>query len=181
MKEILRTFVVLALFALPATAEEPAIPDQPSPAAMAFVRQFSDAHLTAMLTRIGARQEPMVALSQLHGQMLAAVFDAEVARSVEKHGPEWQRNMARAWTGLMTDEELTSLGTDGAASPYSEKYEGLSGTAGKRMQSLSQDLFRGILAETIQNTLKSLTETPGDDEGKADDGADRAAPAAKSD
>ena len=156
MKEILRALALAALLVLPASADEPPIPDQPSAAAMDFVGQFSDAHLSAMLSRIGARQQPMVALSQLHGQMLAAVFDAEIAKSVKQYGPEWQRNLARAWTEMLTDDELTSLRADGADSPHSEKYKRLSATAGQRMQTVSQDLFRKILGETIQNTMQAL-------------------------
>lgn len=183
MTEILRAFFVLALLALPAAAaaQEPVIPDQPSPAATEFVAQFSDAHLTTMLKRIGARQQAMVALSQLHGQILAAVYDAEVANAVKIHGSEWQRNLARAWTGLMPDEELTSLRTDGATSPHSDKYQKLSSEAGQRMQTLSQDLFREILSETIQNTMKMLGDTPDGDAESSDGGEARAAPAEKAD
>ena len=138
--------------------EKTSIPDAPSDAAMAFVGQFSDAHLTGMLKRIGARQPTMVALSQLHGQMLAAIYDSEIEKAVKKHGPLWQTNMARAWTGLMTDAELTSLKADGAASAHTGKYQEMTPKAGARMQEMSAELFRGILAEVIKNTMTALGE-----------------------
>ena len=166
----LRILAIVALTALPlrlAADETAPVPAEPSAAAVAFVAQFSDAHLGSMLSRIGSRQQPMIALSQLHGQMLAAVYDAEIKKSVEKHGPEWQRNMARAWTDLLTDEELTSLKADGPASPHSEKYKSLRQLAGQRMQTLSQDLFRQVLAETIKNTMAVLAE-PADDAAPAE-------------
>ena len=179
MTKFLPALAFLALLAFPAAAEDAPIPDRPSPAASAFVAQFSDAHLGTMLKRIGSRQQPMVALSQLHGQMLAAIYDAEVAKSVAKYGPEWQDNMARAWTGLLTDEELTSLFEDGATSPHTEKYKTLSTTAGQRMQTLSRDRFRAILSETIQNTMKVLAEPAGDDGETSGDGSKDSEPAAK--
>ena len=161
MIKILRALLLLMAFTLPATADEtPPTPEEPSEAAMQFVEGFSDDHLSGMLSRIGARQAPMIALSQLDGQMVAAVFDLEIDKAVERHGAEWKRNMARAWTPLLTDEELTSLATDGVASPYTDKYVGLRQEAGQRMQVLSQDLFRQILSEVIQNTVEELSETP---------------------
>ncbi len=148
-----------------ATEGKSGIPDAPSTAALEFVGQFSDQHLTGMLQRIGARQPTMVALSQLHGQMLAAVYDAEIAKAVLVHGPEWQKNMARAWTGLMTDDELTSLIADGATSPHTGKHQEMTPQAGQRMQTLSGELFRGVLADVIQNTVTTLG---GNTDGEAD-------------
>ena len=155
---LLRALIVAAILLFPAfpKADEP--PGEPTQAAMAFVEKFSDGHLTAMLTRIGARHPTLVAMSQLHGQMLAAAYDTEVKRSVEKYGAQWRTNMARAWSGLLTDEELTSLFSDGAASPHSEKYKSASKDAGQRMQSLSADLFKKVLNETVKNTIAVLAE-----------------------
>ena len=135
---------------------------EPSQAAMAFVGQFSDDHLSGMLSNIGSRQPRLIALSQLHGQLVAAVFDAEIDKAVAEHGAALQRNMALAWTPLLTDAELESLTRDGAASPYTDKYLALRGEAGAAMQGLSQELFRSILAEVIQNTVEELTD-PEDD------------------
>ena len=176
---LLRTLLLAMLIALPAALptsgfadEKTETPAEPSEAAMAFVGQFSDAHLTGMLTRIGARQPPLVAMSQLHGQLLAAVYDAEVAKAVKKHGPTWQRNMARAWTALMSEEELNSLRTDGAKSPHTEKYKGLRAEAGQRMQVLSQKFFADVLQEVMQNTIDELSQ-PVEDEKTKDKAGDK--------
>ena len=164
---LLRAILIALALVLPLAAnaadQTPPTPEEPSEAAMQFVEGFSDDHLSGMLSRIGARQPPMIALSQLHGQIVAAVFDTEIDEAVAKYGPEWKRNMARAWTALLTDEELASLTADGVASPYTDKYVGLRQDAGQRMQALSQDLFRLILAEVIQNTVKELSQAPAED------------------
>ncbi|MEM9140160.1 MAG: hypothetical protein AAGB15_10050 [Pseudomonadota bacterium] len=130
--------------------------EEPSEAAMTFVGAFSDGHLTSMLQRIGARQPIMVAASQLNGQVLAAVFDAEIAQAVKVHGPQWQRNMALSWTPLLSDDEMLSLVAEGAGSPHSEKYLELRSEAGQTMQGLSGEFFKTILADVIAQTMKQL-------------------------
>ncbi|MEM7190964.1 MAG: hypothetical protein AAF439_15240 [Pseudomonadota bacterium] len=152
MKKLLASIALAALLATgPATAEEP------SEAAMAFAGTFSNDQLSGMLSRIGARQPTLISLSQLHGSLLATVFDLHIDKAVAEHGAAWQRNMALAWTPLLTDEEMVSLVAEGATSPYSEKYLGLRAEAGQAMQGLSQDLFRDVLAKVIQNTVDELS------------------------
>ena len=155
MRKAFLALLCVAGLGLPVLADETA-PADPSPAAMTFAGQFSDDQLSGMLSRIGARQQPMMALSQLDGAVVAAVFDAEIDRAVAAYGPQWQRNMALAWTGLMTDDEFISLTVEGADSAAAEKYAGLRNEAGQGMQKLSSDLFQQILAEVIQNTIKEL-------------------------
>lgn len=147
---------LLALvLALPTQADE--TPADPSPTAMAFAGQFSDAHLSGMLSRIGARQAPLVALSQLNGDLVALVFDTQIDLAVDKYGPEWQRNMALSWGGLMEDNELQSLMDAGSQSPFAPRYAELTGDAGRQMQALSGDLFAQILSEVLDATVAELT------------------------
>lgn len=133
----------------------------PSDAAMAFAGGFSDLHLAGMLQRIGARQPAMIAASQIDAQVLVSVFEAEIAEAVRRHGSAWQRNMALAWTPLLSDEEMLSLATAGAQSPHVEKYLALRPKAGAAMQALSGDLFEAILAEVVGNTLATLAGSGG--------------------
>ena len=123
---------------------------------MNFVIGFSDTHLTGMLQRIGAQQPMLVAASQINSELLVAVFEAEIAQALKVYGPQWQRNLALSWTPLLSDEELHSLTTDGASSPHTDKYLELRGQAGKTMQGLSQDLFKQILSEVVDKTMKQL-------------------------
>ena len=174
MRNLIVFMGLAALTALPAgitKAEDPAKPaeaivkaeTEPSEAAMTFVGGFSDLHLQGMLQRIGARQPTLVAASTLDGGLLAAIFEAEVAKAVKVHGPAWQRNMALAWTPLLSDAEMSSLATSGAQSPHLDKYLGLRSKAGQAMQASSGDLFKSILAEVVQSTLQQMGETGGAD------------------
>jgi len=153
---VLRALFAVLLTTIIFTAPVAADDSDPSEAAMIFVAGFSDDHLSGMLSRIGGRTSTMVALSQLDGALVAAVFDAGIDRAVVKYGPAWQRNLALAWTPLLTPEELSSLTTAGAQSPYTDKYLALRGAAGQSMQQLSQDLFQEALTELVNNTAAEL-------------------------
>lgn len=151
---MISTTMAAMLLLSPAMADEAAAP---SDAAVTFVSGFSDQHLSGMLSKIGARQPVLMALGQFDGTLLGAVFDAEIDKAVLIYGDAWRANMARAWTPLLTDEELSSLTNAGAQSPYTDKYLALRGDAGQTMQALSQDLFRQILSEVIENTVSQVS------------------------
>lgn len=157
IKLMLAAMVAALLATTPAKAEEP------SDTAMAFAGLFSDVQLSGMLSRVGAATPTMLALGQAGGRLTQTVFDAEIDKAVEKYGDQWQRNMALAWAGLLTDEELASLMTDASESPYRDQYLGLRPEAGERMKASSGDLFREILQEVIDNTAKQLVTEEGTD------------------
>lgn len=161
MPRILTLLLVALMLSAPhaGKAGDAPLPD-PSAAAVTFVSGFSDDHLSGMLSRIGARQPTLMAIGQLNGGLLASVFDAEIDKAVLVYGDAWRDNMARAWTPLLTDAELTSLTTAGAQSPFTDKYLALRGEAGQTMQVLSSDLFRQILSEVVANTARQLGAAP---------------------
>jgi hypothetical protein len=63
---------------------------------IAFVSEFSDAHLSGMLSRIGGQTEARRTLSRADARILATAFDAALAAAVGRHGDAWARNLARA-------------------------------------------------------------------------------------
>ncbi|MEL7153925.1 MAG: hypothetical protein AAFN51_09095 [Pseudomonadota bacterium] len=128
----------------------------PSEAAMTFVGQFSDDHLSGMLSRRGGQSTIFIGLVQAHGQIVDRVLELAISDAVRKYGPEWQANMAAAWDPLMTEAELESLTLAGAQSPYTDKYLELRSTAGQSMQASSQDLFKQIMVEVLGEVQKSL-------------------------
>lgn len=153
--------LLLACLGTAAGAEAAAGPPQPSEAALAFVEEFSDDHLSGMLSRIGGQSEAMRTLSQIDGRLLAATFDAEIDAAVARHGDEWARNLALAWSPLLTESEMASLVDRGAASPHADTYREAREAASARMADLSRDLFAQILQEVVAATLAALTrETP---------------------
>ena len=161
----MRSFVLAALVAVSMSPGWAADVAEPSGAALTFVGQFSDDHLSGMLSRAGARQPALIAASQLNGQLVAAVFDAEIDRAVAQYGPDWQRAMAQSWMGLLNDEQFTSLVADGAESPHADAYVGLRNEAGGNMQKNAGELFQKILAEVMDRTITELgTAAPAADQ-----------------
>lgn len=154
--------LMAAVVVVAALAQTVVRAEEPSQAALNFAGTFSDDQLSGMLSRIGGRSGPMVALSQLNGQLVAEVFDLEINEAVAKYGDQWRRNMALAWEPLLSDDEMISLVVEGADSAHSEKYLGLRSDAGQAMQASSADLFRSILEEVIRNTQARLSAEAGD-------------------
>jgi len=151
--------VTLMFLAPPVVADEtPAA--EPSEAALTFVAGFSDDHLSGMLSRFGGRDPRLASMAQVDGQAVAVTLDTAIAEAVRDNSDAWKRNMALAWTPLMSDAELTSLSTAGAQSPHVDKYLELRDEAGQSMQALSQDLFRGILEGVLEATVATLSGTP---------------------
>lgn len=141
-----------------ASGVEGAAVDHPaSDAAMAFVSEFSDGHLSGMLSRVGGQSEAMRTLAEIDPTMVAAAFDAEIDVAVERHGDAWAQKLAAAWAPLLSDAEMRSLADEGAASPFAEKYLAARDQAAARMAELSQDLFRRTLGEVIGGTVDRLT------------------------
>ena len=128
----------------------------PSEAAMTFVGQFSDDHLSGMLSRRGGQSTVFIGLVQAHGQIVDRVLELAISDAVRKYGPEWQTNMAAAWDPLMSEAELSSLTTAGAQSPHIEKYLELRAQAGQAMQGNSQELFKQIMVEVMGEVQAAL-------------------------
>ncbi len=128
----------------------------PGPAALTFAAGFADDHLAGMLARFGGQAPEMTVLADAHGEAVAAVFQSEIVKAVVKYGREWRRNMALAWTPLMTEDELASLTLAGAQSPHVEKYLALREAAGETMRQLSAGLLQAALREVIDNTASRL-------------------------
>jgi hypothetical protein len=131
---------------------------EPSAAALTFVAAFSDDHLAGMLSRFAGRDPRLAAFAQVDGRAVASTLDTAIALAVREHSADWQRNMARAWTPLLSEEELVSLTTAGAQSPHVDKYLELRPAAGQAMQTYSQDLFREILSDVLDTTVAALAD-----------------------
>lgn len=143
-----------ALMAAPAAAQQA---EEPGPAALAFARQFSDDHLSGMLSRIGGRSEALRALAEFDGQVVATVFDAQIDAAVRQYGDEWARNMALAWAPLLSEAEMASLVEQAAKSPFADKYVASREAAAAAMAERSADLFGQVLQEVVADTIATLT------------------------
>jgi hypothetical protein len=145
------------LCALLAAPSAKAAEGDPAPEAVAFVAGFADDLFAGMLAQFGMQAPELAALAEVHGhERVAKFFQAEIVRAVGKYGAIWRRNLALAWTPLLTAAELESLTTIGSQSPYLDKYMGLRVTAGGAMQELSSELLQTALREVVENTVARI-------------------------
>lgn len=157
MHKLLLATTLSAMLVFPAIAADDS--KAPSESAMVFVGQFSNDHLSGMLSRLGGRSKVFIGLAQAHGEIVGRVLELAINDAVLKHGPQWQTNMATAWDPLLTDEEFDSLRNAGAQSPHTDKYLELRSEAGQTMQASSQELFQEIMAEVMSDVQAALEST----------------------
>jgi len=149
--------LALMLCVLLASPQAKAADPDPAPEAVTFVAGFADDLFAGMLVQFGMQAPELAARAEVHGdEAVAKVFQAEIVRAVDKYGADWRRNLALAWTPLLTGEELESLATLGSQSPYLDKYMGLRSTAGETMRELSAELLQTALDEVVQNTAAQV-------------------------
>ena len=138
------------------TASQPSRPAQPSAAALAFAEELAGPHLSGMLARIAAGTQVMRALGELDGPAVATVLTAQIDAAVRRHRDDWARELAVAWSPLLSDAEMRSLAAEGQDSPHADSYSANRDAAAARMAELSQGLFQSILGEVVARTVRQL-------------------------
>lgn len=172
MRSVALALLLVAATA-PAAAQAPAEPpaeapaaaprNEPSDTAMTFAGEFAGDHLSGMLSRIGAQSEALRALARFDGPTVATVFDAQIDAAVRRHRDTWARNLALAWSPLLSEGEMRSLAEQGAESPHAATYVENREAAAAAMARLSGELFAGILQEVVAATVETLVpEAPPD-------------------
>ena len=161
MHRLAAALIAAILATAPAAAQTGAAPADPGPEAVAFAQQFSDNHLSGMLSRIGMQNAALRALAEFDSRAVATVFDAQIDAAVRQYGGQWAHNMALAWEPLLSDAEMSSLVEKGAGSPHTDKYLARREAAAARMAELSSELFGQILQEVVIATVATLSpDTP---------------------
>lgn len=161
MHNLAAALISLMLATTPVAAQTSAPPADPAPEAVAFAQQFSDDHLSGMLSRIGMQNKALRALAEFDGRTVAAAFDAQIDVAVRQYGEQWAHNMALAWEPLLSDAEMASLVEQGVESPHADKYLASREAAAATMAELSTELFGQILQEVVAATVATLSpDTP---------------------
>lgn len=71
--------------------------------------------------------------------------------------PKWNENIAQAYEKSFSDEELSSLASEGRSSKYASKVLAQQGVIGKQMESTSKP----ILADLVTQALRTvMSKTP---------------------
>ncbi|MDO6841343.1 hypothetical protein Q4602_17800 [Paraglaciecola chathamensis] len=84
------------------------------------------------------------------------IVDAELTLTIKKYQDEWNQNLAKAHSEVLSTEEINSLYYNGKRSPYFEKRMKLQRDIGKSMQSKSKALLTKVVSEAMQKAFKQV-------------------------
>lgn len=86
------------------------------------------------------------------------VLKEELSITVPKYQDEWNRNLAQAYSGLLTPEEFESLAVLKQQSPYMQKFLAARVKAGTAMQAKSKDLLIKVVSEALNSSFRKSTD-----------------------
>jgi hypothetical protein len=78
----------------------------------------------------------------------------ELAITVPRYQDQWDRNLAKAWTPLMTSSEFDSVAAEKQKSPYAAKFLSLQNQAGAAMKADSEKLLVTVMAEALNRAFE---------------------------
>lgn len=119
--------------------------------AVAFVEQAKLGQNLPAMALAGAQRTVTFSLivSKLgKAGALEAVSD-EIHALLPIYQPKWDENLAQAYESAFTEEELSSLVSDGRSSKYVSKVMAQQGTVGKQMQSTSTPILIDLTTQAL--------------------------------
>lgn len=92
---------------------------------------------------------------QHHGVTEAErLLEAEIARAAPKYQNRWDQNLAAVYARHLSAEELRSLATLGASSPYAGKFQATHGAVAAEMRSASSNLLLQLVSEALASAMR---------------------------
>lgn len=77
----------------------------------------------------------------------------EIKALLPKYQPKWNENIAQAFEKLFSQEELSSLASEGRASKYAAKVREQQDKIGMEMESSSKPILTDLVSEALNATL----------------------------
>jgi hypothetical protein len=85
----------------------------------------------------------------------AALHD-QIGIVLPKYQTRWDANLASSYAEFMTPTEMESITRERSASPYFEKFKGVQGDVGGRMQEKSSELLQQAVTEILSGILAAI-------------------------
>jgi hypothetical protein len=76
---------------------------------------------------------------------------AEIHKLLPKYQPQWDANLAKAYSNHLSSEELRSLATSGRSSPYFAKLKRVQPLVSADMQVMSKGVLEQLVTEALSN------------------------------
>ena len=125
--------------------------DEPTP--LAFVRGMGITANFGQMLRFGASRMQtyrniVCAVGSSAGQSLV---EQEISAAIAKYQPQWDNNLAAAWSQLLSEGEMKSLLELKQQSPFAAKYQASGPKARQAIIASSSDLLQAALSEGMNN------------------------------
>jgi hypothetical protein len=143
-------FTVLVALSNTVFAETPSHKD-----ARAFVAQAQMGSNLSTLALLAAKRTntyTMIA-TKLGSADASSAVSSEINALLPQYQPKWDENLAAAYEKSFSQEELSSLVSEGRASKYAEKVKEQQSEIGRDMQSSSQPILIALVTEALKATL----------------------------
>lgn len=153
MKRISSAIIVLTvLVALSntASAETPSHKD-----ARTFVAQAQIGSNLSTLALSAAKRTNTYAMiaTKLGSADASSAVSSEINALLPQYQPKWDENLAAAYAKSFSQEELSSLVSEGRASKYAGKVKEQQSEIGRDMQASSQPILIALVTEALKATL----------------------------
>ncbi len=132
------------------SASAPAAAPGTSPAE-ALVKRFNmGAGLESLAYDAGRGTTTFGALASQHGAAQADQrLRAEIARALPAYQQRWEHTLASLYARHFSAAELSSLTTQGTASPYAARFRTVQPTVAAEMQAVSKPLLEALVTEAL--------------------------------
>ena len=92
---------------------------------------------------------------ELHGSANASsIVEKEIKNLLPNYQPQWNKNLANAYSAHLSQDELRSLALDGNQSPYINNFKAAQAPAGEDMKSSSMSILTELAADALFNVIR---------------------------
>ncbi len=143
-------FTVLVALSNTVSAETPSHKD-----ARTFVAQAQIGSNLSTLALLAAKRTNTYAMiaTKLGSADASSAVSGEINALLPQYQPKWDENLASAYEKSFSQEELSSLVSEGRASKYAGKVKEQQSEIGRDMQLSSQPILIALVTEALKATL----------------------------
>ena len=141
---------VLVAYSNAVPAETPSHKD-----ARTFVAQAQIGSNLSTLALLAAKRTNTYAMiaTKLGSADASSAISGEINALLPQYQPRWDENLAAAYEKSFSEEELSSLVSEGRASKYAGKVKEQQSEIGRDMQSSSEPILIALVTEALKATL----------------------------
>ena len=141
---------VLVAYSNAVPAETPSHND-----ARTFVAQAQIGSNLSTLALLAAKRTNTYAMiaTKLGSADASSAISGEINALLPQYQPRWDENLAAAYEKSFSEEELSSLVSEGRASKYAGKVKEQQSEIGRDMQSSSEPILIALVTEALKATL----------------------------